>query len=204
MANPEAEHAHHREVRGEVVRGGPHDHPLRIFPPRLPIVATNHAHAIIDPTAPWCHSRATTTPWAQWGDLLNLERRALEQLPHGLQRFSEAMCSSEVGEAVGLGEAVEASDRKRPDEDEQVEQEHHQPEHIMVAPSTLPRTLATATPQVALGKESRVRALPLQQRDGPPLARLSPDYMQLVVSVCWATAPYVIDLCHLTLLVCKL
>jgi hypothetical protein len=70
-----------------------------------------------------------------------------------------------------------------------VEQEHHQPEHITVAPSTLPRTLATATPQVALGKESRVRALPLQQRDGPPLARLSPDYMQLVVSVCWATAP---------------
>lgn len=37
-------------------------------------------------------------------------------------------------EAVGYAEAVEAGERERPAEDEQVEEEDHQPEHVVAAP----------------------------------------------------------------------
>lgn len=177
---PEAEHADHREVGGEAVHGGPHDHPPPVLLPRgrrQPRPREGGPHgprgAVVGPVR--------LRELGLGGDLLGLERRRRGRLPSGLRRPGEARRGGEVGEAVDveavrLAEAVEPRQRERPAEDEQVEQEHHQPEHVP-APPPRPRRRPHPHPRRPShrrrrrrprGAGARVRALPLRRRHRSP------------------------------------
>lgn len=142
---PEAEDADDGEVRGEAVDGSPHDDLAPVLPPggrRQPRPGER------GPDSP----RGAVELPVRLGELGRRHGGVLGAVDGGRRRrggrFRGARRGAappglrgEVGvaadvEAVGLAEAVEAEERERGAEDEQVEEEDHQPEHV---PALAPR-----------------------------------------------------------------
>lgn len=138
---PEAQDADDREVRREAVHGGPHDHLAAILPPgrrRQPRARER------GPDGP----RGAVVLPVRLGELGRRHGGVLGAVDGGRRRRGRGVrraCGGapglrgEVGvaadvEAVGLVEAVEAEERERGAEDEQVEEEDHQPEHVPALP----------------------------------------------------------------------
>lgn len=140
---PEAEDADDGEVRGEAVDGGPHDDLAAVLPPcrrRQPRPGERGPHS----------PRGAVELPVRLGELGRRHGGVLGAVDGGRRRRGRGVRGArrggaapwlrgEVGvtadvEAVGLAEAVEAEERERGAEDEQVEEEDHQPEHVPALP----------------------------------------------------------------------
>lgn len=141
---PEAQDADDGEVGREAVHGGPHDHLAAVLPPgrrREPRPRERGPDG----------ARGAVVLPVRLGELGGRHGGVLGAVDGGRRRRGRGVrragggaggapgLRGEVGvaadvEAVGLAEAVEAEERERGAEDEQVEEEDHQPEHVPALP----------------------------------------------------------------------
>jgi len=150
---PEAQDADDGEVGREAVHGGPHDDLAAVLPPggrRQPRARERGPDG----------ARGAVELPVRLGELGRRHGGVLGAVDGGRRRRGgrgvrraggggggAPGLRGEVGvaadvEAVGLAEAVEAEERERGAEDEQVEEEDHQPEHVPALP---PRPLRRGT-----------------------------------------------------------
>ena len=166
VVSPEAEHADDGKVRREAVHGGPHEHPPPVLLPGRrgqPGPREQHPHrprsAVVLPVR-----------------LRQLGGQRL-LLGHADIRPRRRDCGGWRGggvvgvavdvEAVGYAETVEAGERERPAEDEQVEEEDDQPEDVAAAsPGLRRRPRSRPAPRRRRRRGARVPALVRRGRGG--------------------------------------
>lgn len=166
VVSPEAEHADDGKVRREAVHGGPHEHPPPVLLPgrrRQPGPREQRPHrprsAVVLPVR-----------------LRQLGGQRL-LLGHADIRPRRRDCGGWRGggvvgvavdvEAVGYAETVEAGERERPAEDEQVEEEDDQPEDVAAAaPGPRRRPRSRPAPRRRRRRGARVPALVRRGRGG--------------------------------------
>lgn len=129
---PEAEHADDRKVRREAVHSGPHEHPPPVLPPgrrRQPGPREQRPHrprgAVVLPVRLGQLGRQRL--------LLGHADIRPRRRDHGGRRGGGVVGVAVDVEAVGYAETIEAGERERSAEDEQVEEEDDQPEDVAAA-----------------------------------------------------------------------